>query len=100
MKKPPSPNAIDYTLMAFPKGGTVRLSGKELKDLRAACLKRDKSKCQECGDAVSDAFPAWHPKKFHMAHKKSRGAGGSDSLDNVRCLCGDCHREEHAKGAA
>lgn len=99
MKRPPSPNAIDYSLMAFPKGN-VRLSGKDLGELRKACLKRDKSKCRECGDSVSDSFPAWHPKKAHMAHIKSRGAGGADVIGNVRTLCGECHRAEHSGDAA
>jgi 5-methylcytosine-specific restriction endonuclease McrA len=97
VRKPLSENAIDYTVLAFPKG-TVRLAGKELEALRRAMLKRDKSNCQACRVAVSDSFPAWHPKKAHMAHIKSRGAGGSDTLDNIRTLCGECHREEHSKG--
>lgn len=98
MKRPASPNAIDYSVLALPKRATVRKSGYELEKLRMDCLKRDKSKCQECGDAVSDNFPAWHPKKYHMHHVKSRGAGGSDELSNLKTLCGECHREIHAKG--
>ncbi len=95
MKKPRSENAIDYTAFQFPKG-TVRLSGRELETLRLACLQRDTGRCRECGAKVSDQLPAWHPLKYHMAHIKSRGAGGADELINVRCLCGDCHRAEHA----
>ncbi len=94
MKRPASLNAIDYSQLAFPKGN-CRLAGKDLQALRRDCLKRDKNKCRECGMAVSDSFPAWHPKKAHMAHVRSRGAGGADDLSNVRVLCGDCHRAEH-----
>jgi 5-methylcytosine-specific restriction endonuclease McrA len=95
MKKPRPENAIDYSQFAFAKG-TTRLSGRELENLRLSCLQRDKGKCQECGAKVSDQLPAWHPLKYHMAHIRSRGAGGADELTNIRTLCGDCHREEHA----
>lgn len=95
MKRPVSANAIDYSGFAFPKG-TVRLAGKELEALRRDCLKRDKSQCKKCGRTVSDKFPAWHPLKYDMAHKQSRGAGGSDTLDNVETNCHECHMQTHA----
>lgn len=96
MKKPASPNAINYSLMAFPKGN-VRLSGKDLGELRKACLKRDKGRCRKCGVTVSDSLPAWHPRKYDMAHIRVRNMGG-DLLSNVRCLCHECHGREHNKG--
>ncbi len=97
MKKPRSENAIDYTAdnFAFAKNAPVRLSGRDMDILRLKCFQRDRSRCCECRQSVSDSLPAWHPKKAHMAHIKSRGAGGADELINVRCLCGDCHRREH-----
>lgn len=97
MKKPATANAIDYSLMRFPKGN-IRLHGRELEQLRLACLQRDKGKCRECGVKVSDQLPAWHPLKFEMAHIKSRGAGGSDTLGNVKTSCKECHTKQHTKG--
>lgn len=97
MRKPRSENAIDYSQMAFPKGN-VRLQAKELGELRKAVLKRDKMRCQECGEAVSDRYPAWHPRKAEMAHIRSRGAGGSDNLANLKLLCHECHQRQHNQG--
>lgn len=85
---------IDYSQLAFPKGRT-RLTGHDLTTLRLACVTRDKGRCRECHCLVSDELPDWHPLKYHMAHIKSRGAGGEDTLENVRTLCGQCHRREH-----
>lgn len=96
MKKPRDPNAIDYSLLAHPKDAPIRLHGHELSMLRLKCFQRDKSRCCECRQSVSDALPKWHPKKAHMAHIQSRGANGADVLENVRTLCNECHRAEHA----
>lgn len=85
---------IDYSQMLFPKG-RIRLKGKALAELRLACVTRDRGRCRECHVRVSDELPDWHPLKYHMAHIKSRGASGWDVLENVRTLCGDCHRKEH-----
>ena len=77
----------------------VRLTGDPLTQLRIDCLRRDRMKCTECGRRVRDDVPDWLPYKAHMAHIKSRGAGGSDTLDNVRTKCGQCHTvEEHSGG--
>jgi 5-methylcytosine-specific restriction endonuclease McrA len=79
--------------------GKVRLSGQALEDLRKRVYRRDGGRCQwkDCG--------IWLPfygsvfNRAHMAHIKSRGAGGSDELSNVRLLC-PCHHlgAEHTKG--
>ena len=45
-------------------------------------------------------FPELHHTRWnsmHMAHIKAKRSGG-DSLENVRALCGDCHRTSHAFG--
>jgi hypothetical protein len=85
---------IDYNQLAFPKG-RIRLKGEPLMMLRLACLQRDRGRCRECHVRVSDSLPDWHPLKYDMAHIKSRGAGGSDTLENVRTLCHQCHTKEH-----
>jgi 5-methylcytosine-specific restriction endonuclease McrA len=79
------------------KLGIVRCTGKDLADLRLACWERDKGRCQECGEALyyQPRFGG-DPLGYDMAHIKSRGAGGSDVLENVRCLCHQCHMLEHS----
>lgn len=74
-----------------------RLKGKELIALRNACFDRDKGICQECRVWTNSDLYHQHPHSAHMAHIKAKRIGG-DSLDNVRTLCGDCHRKEHAYG--
>lgn len=68
--------------------GRIRLKGKPLEDLRRRVFVRDDWKCRECGAPCSWA-------NGHLAHIQSRGAGGSDTEENTRLLCGDCHRAEH-----
>ena len=85
---------MDYTGFAFPKG-RIRLEGEPLTMLRLECVTRDRGRCVECRVRVSDDLPDWHPLKYHMAHIKSRGAGGEDVIGNVKTLCGGCHRKEH-----
>ena len=81
------------------KLGIVRLTGKDLEKLRDDCWERDRGRCQACGDFVYYS-PRWDGDTlaFDMAHIKSRGAGGSDTLENVRTLCHKCHMKEHTKG--
>ena len=71
--------------------GTIRLTGEDLTALRVACFRRDRYRCVECGQGVTDSPHAWYKIQAQMAHLIGRGAGGPDTLDNVRCLCGECH---------
>ena len=76
------------------KLGRVRLYGFELVKLRMDCLVRDRYHCVRCGKSVD-----WNT--FEMAHIKSRGAGGSDILENVQTMCGGpngCHALSHNCG--
>lgn len=74
----------------------VRLTGPALRQLRADCWCRDHCDCQICGMFTHYA-PRYDgdPFAYDMAHIVSRGAGGSDTLDNVRTLCHRCHMAEH-----
>lgn len=74
-----------------------RLKGKDLEVLRLHCFVRDSFMCQNCHIFVDDRLPDLHDRKAHMAHIKVKRMGG-DSLENVRTLCGKCHRTEHAYG--
>lgn len=74
-------------MTAFPKDQRVRLKGRHMEALRLSCYLRDGGKCCICGCDLSltGEHPVWPP--MHMAHIKSRGAGGSDVIGNVRSLC-------------
>jgi 5-methylcytosine-specific restriction endonuclease McrA len=74
-----------------------RLKGSDLAILRLECWIRDNGKCTNCGcQTIFDAPEIWN-QSYHMAHIKAKRIGG-DSLENVRTLCGQCHRTEHAYG--
>ena len=79
------------------KLGIVRLTGLDLARLRRDCWERDKGQCQDCGAPTFYTVRfAGDPLAYDMAHKKSRGAGGSDVLGNVKTKCHQCHMREHA----
>lgn len=84
-------------MTAIPKTAPIRLRGKALEQLRRDCFDRDIYKCQECG-----YWPlSWYAdsgRSAHMAHIKGRGRNGSDTLENVRTLCPQCHADEHNAG--
>jgi len=73
------------------KLGRIRLKGDALAALRRRVFLRDKWACQNCG-----AICGW--ASGHLAHYKSRGAGGSDTEENTRLLCADCHQKSHNCG--
>ena len=85
------------------KLGRVRLYGSDLKALRDAVYARDGGRCQWTTNGVSCG--RWMPKdgdlwtRAHLAHKVSRGAGGSDTLENCEIRCPHHHLvSEHTKG--
>jgi hypothetical protein len=83
------------------KLGRIRLKGEALAALRRQCFTRDGWKCTKidngkiipcpCGRSVSWA-------SGHMAHIVSRGAGGSDVIENVHTMTGECHMLSHNAG--
>ena len=77
----------------------IRLSGKALEELRFVCWVRDDGRCQRCFiQTYYEARFDGDPLAYDMAHIIGRGAGGSDTLDNVRTLCHRDHMTEHSKG--
>lgn len=74
-----------------------RLKDADLKLLRATCFVRDNFTCQYCAAKVDPFLPHLADTSAHMAHIHAKRRGG-DSLENVRTLCGKCHRLEHAYG--
>ena len=79
------------------KLGIIRLYGDALRGLRLERWATDRGICQNCGIITywQPRFPG-DPDAYDMAHIVSRGAGGSDTLENVRALCHACHMKEHA----
>ena len=76
------------------KAGVVRLTGKDMTQLRVDMFVRDKSCCVVCGKWCrfdADPLDPLDPRSGHMAHIVPRSRGGSDTLENVRLLCRDDH---------
>ncbi len=89
-------------MIAFPKPHSIRLHGKAYANFRRQVAKRAGYHCEECGrfapvldwDGVFDVFTCGH-----VSHKKSRGAGGGDTLENSMWKCYECHIGlEHTMG--
>ena len=75
--------------------------------LRLACFERDGYRCQHIlPDDVKFAPQSYSRRCLlpvswesgHMAHVKSRGAGGPDTLENVLTKCAHCHLVRGAHG--
>jgi 5-methylcytosine-specific restriction endonuclease McrA len=73
------------------KTGRIRLKGPALEALRRRVFTRDKWCCCICGEPCG-----W--VSGHLAHIQSRGAGGSDTEENTRLLCAECHMKSHNCG--
>ena len=82
-----------------PKTTAVRLKGKAKTAFRRQVYEHFRGICQACGtfaplrdaEGQMDVFSTGH-----IAHLKSRGAGGSDILENVTWKCPVCHlQKEH-----
>lgn len=84
-------------MICVSKTGVVRLKGDDLERLRTRCYERDEKRCVDCNKWLR--FERDYPDSMHMAHVKGRGAGGSDTLENVLTKCFDCHiQKEHNAG--
>lgn len=71
-----------------------RIAGKELQAQRERIFERDEGLCQDCGIPTLFNAPEEWPNSFHRAHIRGKRMWG-DGDDNVRTLCGGCHRAEH-----
>ena len=45
-------------------------------------------RCGECQKYLQ-------PEDAHPHHRKSKGSGGDDSMENIEILCWKCHYEKH-----
>jgi 5-methylcytosine-specific restriction endonuclease McrA len=75
------------------KLGIERRTGRHLDELRRDVFLRDNERCVICKTRV--IWQAGFFDSMHLAHIRSRGAGGSDTPENVRTLCMRCHMLEH-----
>lgn len=66
------------------KLGRVRLKDEQLENMRRSRFTMDGWRCVDCGRAVGRL-------SGHLSHEVSRGAGGSDTIENTRTRCGECH---------
>ena len=85
------------------KLGRIRLKGEALAALRRECFTRDGWKCTRFDRDSGAIVPCPCSRSVswasgHMAHIVSRGAGGSDVIENVHTMAGECHMLEHAGG--
>jgi 5-methylcytosine-specific restriction endonuclease McrA len=72
----------------------VRLDAKGMKALREERYEIDSGRCVVCGHRRP--LDGGLRDRMHLAHIVSRGAGGSDTLENTVCKCYGCHIEvEH-----
>ena len=80
-----------------PKNKPIRLKGKAYTKFRKEVHDHYNGMCAKCGAwspfTINGVFDVW--TCGHVSHVKSRGAGGSDILDNVKWHCYACHSEHH-----
>ena len=86
-------------LIRVGKTGTIRLSGAAMEALRERVYERDEGKCQWNGCGLLLPLYGSLFTRAHLAHVKSRGAGGSDTEANTRILCPAHHLgSQHTRG--
>ena len=71
--------------------GESFLAGEDMRVMHDAVMARDKWRCVHCGQR--EPCTCHSPLEVH--HRKHRGQGGSDDLDNLETICGHCHRLRH-----
>lgn len=90
---------IDWSYAAVPKKAPTRLQGQAYKEFREKVWNHYGGICQVCErwiqlydqDGQMDNFTC-----AHVAHGKSRGAGGADEIKNASLKCPTCHLQlEH-----
>jgi len=75
----------ERAMQSFVKHICIRKKGAVYKKLQMAVMERDNWTCQEC-DHHTEASPH---------HVIPVGRGGSDVIDNMVCLCAECHAKKH-----
>ena len=81
-----------------PKHKPIRLKGKAKTEFRRKVAERAGEFCDVCGVHAPRLWRGRFNRLWcgHVAHIKSYGAGGGDTMDNVKWKCNYCHIEiEH-----
>jgi len=60
-------------------------------ELHIKVIKKDNSKCSDCGISIFDC-------DFEIHHIKPKVFGGEDILNNLTVLCKKCHKKTFIKG--
>ena len=87
-----STKGIKRTAMSRKPSSKQKAHAEEMRTLRAQALERDRC-CVLCGWGgyqIGNTEPDLHPH-----HRKPRGQGGPDTLENLVTLCPACHRFVH-----
>ena len=87
--------AIDYTVLALPKGPTrkqlrakqARALAKQVTAVREAVVYNAKQCCSGCGVYVGHYG--------HAHHVRPRSLGGKWTAENMKYLCATCHARAH-----
>ena len=85
------------------KDGRMIRSGKDYTAFRRQVFEDQRGRCMTCGAWTNLEAPIEFAGSFHIAHRGSRGMGGSIRDDVVGPKrgaveggkCGHCHRKEH-----
>ena len=78
---PPSDRTAERTIIDMAIGMSARISNER----RKAIYRRDGYRCALCDST----------KYLQIHHVVPRGEGGTDNIQNLICLCADCHALAH-----
>ena len=56
------------------------------------CKRQANYRCEGCGWVPRSRYER---RYLHAHHRISRNQGGTDTQDNLICLCEKCHQKEH-----
>lgn len=63
--------------------------------IRKKVIKRDQGKCQLCGKPYENIHHIYGRKSFIPADLGMAQIKGNNNIDNLVCLCGECHTKVH-----
>ena len=100
-------NCGGVVIKGIPKQKRIKLTKKQESELRKQVWTEQKGKCADCGDPTllyETGMDKWGREINvfnvftcgHLRHKKGKGAGGNDTIENREIACPKCHSQiEH-----